>query len=449
MAALGLAATISISSGAESLSSSVRVAGFRPTSADYAIPLRRPNGRVDVEALATRLKELGVGTYYWLVEPESDWEDLKLFLPKAAEVGVQVWVYLVPPTESGSKPGKGPLYPAPFLLDYMRWALEIAKLSLQHTNLTGWVIDDFDGNLKFFTPDYVRRMQAQAKRLNPHLAFLPLTYFGTIKPFVTDYRDVIDGVVVAYPQDRAEIEWAWAMLNNANVVPLREINFPGGTPSHAGDYLMVAQNARVLPAERYLIRFRDNANPGWNHPPPSGYHVKQLLVQGEVVWEQDVAASPPGMGEAEVDVTPQVRGKTNVTVAFRLLEKKGVGNYAARWRISDLRCEGLELAAGLNQPGAWQVSRQGPFTTGFGVPTQPGARRFHIPFVVMTAAQPIEFKQRHGLSGTPENIARWLRMCLEEQRDGKCDAVVTYCLDLSPGSRAFDLCRDLFHSIKP
>ena len=66
----------------------------------------------------------------------------------------------------------------------------------------------------------------------------------------------------------------------------------------------------------------------------------------------------------------------------------------------------------------------------------------------MTAVQPVEFRGRHGLPGAPENIAQWLRMCLEAQRAGKCDAVVTYCLDKSPGSRAFDLCLDLFQSFK-
>ena len=43
-------------------------------------------------------------------------------------------------------------------------------------------------------------------------------------------------------------------------------------------------------------------------------------------------------------------------------------------------------------------------------------------------------------------MAEWLQMCLEAQRDGKCDAVVTYCLDKSSNSRAFNLARELFHS---
>jgi hypothetical protein len=40
-------------------------------------------------------------------------------------------------------------------------------------------------------------------------------------------------------------------------------------------------------------------------------------------------------------------------------------------------------------------------------------------------------------------------MSLEALRDGKCDGVVTYCLDKSPGSKSFSLARDLFRSRAP
>jgi hypothetical protein len=122
-----------------------------PHFADYDSEPRLPNGRVDCNTLVARLKELHVTTYYWLVwHAATDWDDLKLFLPKAAQANLQVWVYLVPPTESA--PQYGNAYPEPFRLDYGRWAEEIARLSLQHTNLTGWVIDDFYANHGFFTP---------------------------------------------------------------------------------------------------------------------------------------------------------------------------------------------------------------------------------------------------------------------------------------------------------
>jgi len=106
--------------------------------ADYDAELRLPNGRVDVAGLTRRLQELGVTTYYWLIaHAATDWDDLKLFLPEAKRAHIEVWAYVVPPSESA--PRYGTLYPEPFRLDYQRWAEEIARLSLQHTNLTTWV----------------------------------------------------------------------------------------------------------------------------------------------------------------------------------------------------------------------------------------------------------------------------------------------------------------------
>jgi len=73
-----------------------------------------------------------------------------------------------------------------------------------------------------------------------------------------------------------------------------------------------------------------------------------------------------------------------------------------------------------------------------------GQGRFHIPFIVMTAAQPYEFRLRHGDPATPERIAQWLEMCLEMWKRGKCDGVVTYCLDKSLNSQTFHLVRKIF-----
>src|SRR5437868_6240091 len=53
---------------------------------DYDAELRRPDGRVDTPLMIQRLKELDVTTYYWLIaHAATDWDDLKLFLPEAAQ----------------------------------------------------------------------------------------------------------------------------------------------------------------------------------------------------------------------------------------------------------------------------------------------------------------------------------------------------------------------------
>jgi len=409
--------------------------------ADYNSELRRPDGRVDVDAMVKRLKELGVTTYYWLIwHAPTDWDDLQAFLPKAAEAGLEVWVYLVPPSES--PPQYGTLYGEPFRLNYGRWAEEIARLSLRHPNLTAWVIDDFYANHRLFTPAYVRDMQARAHRTNARLAFLPLMYFDEInRRFVDDYREVIDGVVVAYPQDREEIERAWAVLNDQAAAMPGEFSFPSDTPSEAGDFVAAGQLAKVLPADRYLLRFRERDT---FTGPTAGYHFKQLLIDGAVVWEEDAAGGAAAWRDVAVDVTSAVRGKAGVNIAFRLFDKKGVSNFPVRWRLSGLKAEGLELAADFSSPGPWQVDRRGAFEAGFGPATKKGEGRFHVPFIVMTAGVEYEFRLRHGDPATPDRIAQWLRMCLEARRDGKCDGVVTYCLDKQPQSLTFPLAQKLF-----
>src|ERR1035441_247501 len=106
----------------------------------------------------------------------------------------------------------------------------------------------------------------------------------------------------------------------------------------------------------------------------------------------------------------------------RFFNKKGVSNFGVRWQVKDLQAEGLKLAAGLDQPKQWQASQRGTFEAGFGDRLKPPARRFHVPFIVMTAGDAGEFKLRHGDPASPERVAEWLRFCLEAWREGRCDA---------------------------
>ncbi len=414
---------------------------LRPHLADYDAEPRLASGRMDLEQLVARLKELGATTYYFLIlHAATDWDDLKLFLPLAERNHIVVWVYLVPPSES--PPLEGNLYSEPFRLDYPRWAEEIARLSLQHTNLTAWVIDDFFVNHQLFTPAYIGAMQKRAKQINPRLQFLPLMYFYELRPsFAEDYHDVIDGTVVAYPPAVAEIERAHAILNDLPVARRSELSFPSSTTSKPGDFVSVSQHCAPTPAERAMIRFRERED---YTGPTSGYHFKQLLVGGKVVWEEDVAGGTNGWREVRVKLERLTAAETNVALAFRLFDKQGVGNFPVRWELADLRVDGLELGAPLSQPERWELKQQGAFEAGFGQSLGKKTGRWQVPFIVMTAGQTIEFRLRHGDPASPERMAEWLKMCVQCLREGKCDGVVTYCLDKGKGSRIFDLSRDVF-----
>lgn len=176
-----------------------RADALRGCLGTYGSPPRRADKHVDIPLLLEQLKDLGANSYNWLVWSENtDWDDLQTFLPKAREQGLKVWVTLVPPSESPPKTKK---YSEPFRTDYDKWAVEIAKLSAQQPNLVAWSIDDFAYNVSVFTPDHTRQMLAAAHEINPKLAFIPVVYWGQLKPKLSDYRGLFDGVLYPYRHD--------------------------------------------------------------------------------------------------------------------------------------------------------------------------------------------------------------------------------------------------------
>lgn len=75
----------------------------------------------------------------------------------------------------------------------------------------------------------------------------------------------------------------------------------------------------------YTLTFahRDNRTGGL-----AGYHYKQLLIDGTVVWEKDVTADAANTWLTEsIDVTSYLAGKSSADIKLRLYEKKAVSNY--------------------------------------------------------------------------------------------------------------------------
>src|SRR5690242_20242752 len=172
------------------------------TRATYCSAPRKADGRVDVGKLIEELVEVGANTYSFCIHAQAtDWEDLKLMLPRAREKGIRVWVSIVPPSES---PPRTKAFAEPFRLDYNRWGVEFANLSLRETNLVAWSIDDFTHNLQVYTPAYVASMLDAQRRINPRLAFVPCCYYPAIKPqFVINYCSMLDGILFPYRHESA------------------------------------------------------------------------------------------------------------------------------------------------------------------------------------------------------------------------------------------------------
>jgi hypothetical protein len=192
----------------------------------YNAAPRGEDGHVDVRRMLADLVELRANTYNWLIwHADTDWEDLQRFLPLARERRIKIWVTLVPPSES---PPKTKRYSEPYRLDYERWAVEIARLSVRETNLVAWSIDDFIHNLKEYTPERTRRMVAAAREINPALAFVPCCYYRQITPaFAEQYRELMDGILFPYRDESGGANLTNAGAVEAEVRTLRQRLGPG------------------------------------------------------------------------------------------------------------------------------------------------------------------------------------------------------------------------------
>lgn len=171
---------------------------------DYGGEIRekhaRPDGlfHIDTPQMIQRLQDLKINHYFYLIWHEkSDWDDLVYeFLPAAQKAGINVWVYLVPPSESLGKASE------PFGTDYIAWFKAIGRVSRRYPNLKGIVIDDFNENLNFFSPQYVKKMREAGRRENRSLNFMPQVYFQAItENFLSRYHSLIDGLIMSYRDD--------------------------------------------------------------------------------------------------------------------------------------------------------------------------------------------------------------------------------------------------------
>jgi hypothetical protein len=176
---------------------------LRGTFGNYDAEPRKPDGRVDVDRLVKELAAVQANTYNFLVwRGTNDWEDFKLFLPEAEKRHIRVWVTICPPSEC---PPHGKNYSEPFRLDYLRWATEIAELSLRETNLAAWSLDDFCYSPKKFTLSYVTTMVNDARRINPRLAFVPCFYYKQVtEQLGREYRPLVDGILFPYRHEAGQ-----------------------------------------------------------------------------------------------------------------------------------------------------------------------------------------------------------------------------------------------------
>ena len=370
----------------------------------------------------------------------TDWDDFRLeFLPAAQTAGIDVWLYLTPPSENTSPGGY-----VPYGSNYVAWATNAAILAQRYPVLKALAIDDFNGNEAFFTPAYVSNMMSAAHACCSNLIFVPVNYDLSHNPtaptrnispaFANAYGPYSGGVVFPYLNWANKDDYsdeAAQIANNSDILSGKlaqfVVSFPSSTPSQAGDHAALTEvitNTAGFPDAPWFFPFRVNDSYDGT---TTGYHKLQVLVDGVVVWEGD-AAGATGIQDISLNLQNQLKGKTAAAIQVRLYEARGVSNFG--------------LTASWNLPaGNWAVSETGACVgTGAYFPATPG---LNIPLVTMI------YDGGYG-SGTNRwvpttNYVAQANVVAEAAKlAGRTIGIIQYCLDKSTTSQQFPIVQNLY-----
>jgi len=134
-------------------------------------------------------------------------------------------------------------------------------------------------------------------------------------------------------------------------------------PRVEGAYAEASQVVRVDPdAPRHELSFwHHDTFSGWFGGP--GQHMKQVLLDGEVVWQEDVCQRGFALWQqcsllhGPIDVSEKLRGKTSATLTFRLLEASTDGVFPVDVGFDHIETLGFTVEnPGFETTDAWQLS---------------------------------------------------------------------------------------------
>ncbi|MEV6964313.1 hypothetical protein AB0M47_04285 [Hamadaea sp. NPDC051192] len=416
-----------------------------PIKGDYATPIRYAdtNKDIDVDATIAKLTGAHVNTYAYLIcyglRGGRDWNTLPAFLSAAADAGIDVWVYICPPSESKDTAGNEM---PPYYLDYVQWATEIAELSVTYPNLTGWAIDDFFGNAAKYTRAYTESMVNAARAVNPAIKFRPVVYYSQLVGYsnmMGAYRYYIDGVIFPYRNDSSGTD----MTNSANADPetravydaiscagsarCAHFYFPGNTVSAAGWKTSYSTTVSVNPtASSYGLTFDV-----WDDftGATAGYRYARVVVDNTVVFSRDVAGTPASTAVSVSDAVlrPLLAGKSSATLRVEMYDAKAVTNFHTAVTFDSITGTGFTVTNGDFDSGTgWTPARSSSvYLYGFVPNMKP---------TLMTYASKLA---REAIAPSPTYVGAVVDTALDLATAGITDGSLIYCLNKS-GSDTYD-----------
>jgi len=151
---------------------------------------------------------------------------------------------------------------------------------------------------------------------------------------VSAWDDIVaTGFKVANPYFDGDTGWTKSQSPAATANTF-SINWPWGKPSYPGTAGSKVKTATISPAASYKLNMKVKDDYVFSVP---GYHFMQLLVDGVVVWERDVATGDSADWQnVSLDLTSRLTGKSTAVFTFRVYDKAGVNNFGVNtdWAIT-------------------------------------------------------------------------------------------------------------------
>lgn len=412
---------------------------------DYASPVV-PSGKlagpgaIDGPATIAALLAAHVNTYAYLIFPNrspkadvttTQWGQLEGFATLAGDAGIDVYVYLVPPTEASERSY------APFHWDYIAWFAAIGEVAARQPAIRGVMIDDFGGNVFIrptlgfhFTPNYVATMLAAARRSAPWLTFLPVLYhhdlFG-VSAILPAFRPYLDGVVFpyfGYSDGRTvpgnTVDASLALTQGAQVGHLlkcsegdscTQIKFPG-VASSAGHPDAASLTHRLTPRPNQprtlMLSVQDD----------SGSSKAATAVEVRVGSALVKRISPRGLGwnHIAVDLTDATTGHDTVEVSITITR---IGSPVGSVIVDSLR------QVGFVEDAEWDPAQ---FESGGGVEVDSVTS---LRYIYMTYAIPLSAER--GVGASPAYVAEVMSAIEQLRARGQVDGSLVFNLPL-PGA---------------
>ena len=136
---------------------------------------------------------------------------------------------------------------------------------------------------------------------------------------------------------RVESSGDWTASGGDN---LAMFHFPYETEAEPGSFISLNRSINIPASEsnRYFLHFVfDDAYRVEGTPPAAypGYFHKQVLIDGDVVWEDDAVGEEPIL-PITIEVSRQLRGQYSAELTIRCIDKKGVSNLGLKASVSPI-----------------------------------------------------------------------------------------------------------------